>query len=104
MRGNIVTLTVGGYLYEQPGIITGFSYEMNEDDATWEIGIDDNGGSDTSVKELPHLIKVSGFNFIPIHNFVPQTQEITVPSGSSPISLNKPYIDGNAYGKEKFIN
>jgi hypothetical protein len=104
MRGNIVKLTIGGYIHDQPGIITGFSYEMNEDDATWEIGIDDNGGSDTSVKELPHLIKVSGFNFIPIHNFVPQTQEITVPSGSSPISLNKPYIDGNAYGKEKFIN
>jgi len=104
MRGNIVKLTIGGYIHDQPGIITGFSYEMNEDDATWEIGIDDNGGSDTSVKELPHLIKVSGFNFIPIHNFVPQTQEITVPSGSSPISLNKPYIDDNAYGKEKFIN
>ena len=72
MQGNIVKLTVGGYFFQQPGIITGFSYEMNDDNATWEIGIDDNGEYDSSVKELPHLIKVSGFNFIPIHDFVPR--------------------------------
>ena len=72
MRGNIVKLTVGGYFFEQPGIITGLSYEMNDDNATWEIGINDEGGDDSSVKELPHLIKVSSFNFIPIHTFVPR--------------------------------
>jgi len=75
MRGNIVTLTVGGYFYEQPGIITGFQYEMNDDNATWEIGINDDGLSDPTVKELPHLIKVTGFNFIPIHDFVPRLQK-----------------------------
>jgi hypothetical protein len=76
MRGNIVTLTIGGYFYEQPGIITGFSYEMNDDNATWEIGIPDAEPTgeffDPEVKELPHLIKVTGFNFIPIHTFVPR--------------------------------
>ena len=76
MRGNIVTLTIGGYFYEQPGIITGLSYEMNDDNATWEIGIDDAGGVDNSVRELPHLIKVNSFNFTPIHNFVPKLQKI----------------------------
>lgn len=79
MTGNIVRLTIGGYLYQQPGIITGFSYEMNEDNATWEIGIPDNDAVapfyDSSVKELPHLIKVTGFNFIPIHEFVPKLAE-----------------------------
>jgi hypothetical protein len=76
MAGNITRLTVGGYLFQQPGIITGFSYEMNDDNATWEIGIPDNNDAspfyDSSVKELPHLIKVTGFNFIPIHEFVPR--------------------------------
>ena len=72
MQGNIVKLTIGGYFFEQPGIITGLSYEMNDDNATWEIGIDDEGEYDSSVKELPHLIKVSSFNFIPIHTFVPR--------------------------------
>ena len=92
MRGNIVTLTIGGYFYEQPGIITGFSYEMNDDNATWEIGINDEGGDDTSVKELPHLIKVSGFNFIPIHTFVPRLQQGT-------FIIDK----DNDYGKERYI-
>lgn len=85
MRGNIVTLTIGGYFYEQPGIITGFSYEMNDDNSTWEIGIPDSDNIDPffdpSVKELPHLIKVSGFNFIPIHNFVPRLQQNTFDNG-----------------------
>jgi len=72
MQGNIVKLTIGGYFYEQPGIITGLSYEMNDDSAAWEIAINDSGDEDDTVKQLPHLIKVSSFNFIPIHNFVPR--------------------------------
>lgn len=95
MQGNIVKLTVGGYFYNQPGIITGFSYQMNDDNATWEIGINDsfnNFGNDDSVKELPHLIKVTGFNFIPIHEFVPKLQEL---------SFNKNEL--TEYGKERFI-
>ena len=72
MRGNIVKLTIGGYFFQQPGIITGFSYEMNEDNATWEIGIDSVGDDDDTTSQLPHLIKVKGFQFIPIHTFVPE--------------------------------
>ena len=72
MRGNMVTLTVGGYFNEQPGIITGFSFDMNDDSATWEIGIDENGSEDDTTSQLPHLIKVKGFNFIPIHTFTPE--------------------------------
>jgi hypothetical protein len=94
MRGNIVTLTIGGYLHEQPGIITGFSYEMNDENATWEIGINDEGGSDDSVKELPHLIKVNGFNFIPIHDFVPRLQQNVYEGPNDSIS---------EYGDERFI-
>lgn len=73
MRGPLVTLTVGGYLYEQPGFITGLSFEMSEE-SPWEIGIDDAGESDSLVKELPHIIKVNSFNFTPIHNFAPRKQ------------------------------
>jgi len=94
MRGNIITLTVGGYFYEQPGIITGFNYEMNDDNATWEIGINDEGDPDTSVRELPHLIKVSGFNFTPIHNFVPRLQRN---------DFDKTNGNINQYGRERYI-
>jgi hypothetical protein len=73
MRGALVRLTVGGYLYSQPGFITALTYDIPQE-ATYEIGIDDVGESDPSVKELPHMIKVSTFTFTPIHNFVPRKQ------------------------------
>ena len=101
MRGNIVTLTIGGYFYEQPGIITGLSYEMNDDNATWEIGIPDveSTGSffDPLVKELPHLIKVTGFNFIPIHTFVPRKQQMKYDPQEDILN------DANGYGPERYI-
>jgi hypothetical protein len=71
MRGNLVKLTVGGYFYEQPGFITGLSFDISED-TSWEIGIDPTGGRDTSVSEVPHIIRVKGFSFIPIHEFAPR--------------------------------
>jgi len=71
MRGNLVRLTVGGYIYEQPGFISAFTYEIPQE-ATWEIAINETGGADKSVKELPHMIKVTGMTFTPIHEFLPQ--------------------------------
>ena len=71
MRGNLVRLTVGGYLYEQPGFITGLTYDVPQE-SSWEIGLTATGGADQSVKELPHMIKVSGFSFTPIHTFLPE--------------------------------
>ena len=81
MRGPLVQLTIGGYVYEQVGFITGLTFEIGED-SPWEIGITDKGINtatdeyDSRVKELPHYIKVSSFNFTPIHDFVPKTQPI----------------------------
>jgi len=71
MRGNLVRLTMGGYLYEQPGFISSLTYEVPRE-ATWEIAINEEGGADGSVKELPHFIKVTGMQFTPIHEFLPQ--------------------------------
>ena len=100
MRGNLATLTVGGYLYEQPGIITSLNYSIPEE-SPWEIAIPTKSGAsrngniltDRSVKEMPHMIKVSGFNFIPIHEFVPRTQQ------------NKFNSNGKltSFGKERYI-
>jgi hypothetical protein len=71
MRGNMVRLTIGGYLYEQPGFITSLTYTVPQT-SPWEIAINAEGGSDSSVKELPHIIEVSGFSFTPIHTFLPE--------------------------------
>ena len=82
MRGNIHQLTIGGYVYEYPGIIQSLTY-TTPDDSTWEIAIpsertgniDSSTPSiteDTDVKELAHRIEVS-MTFKPINEFLPQT-------------------------------
>jgi hypothetical protein len=75
MRGPLVTLTIGGYILEMPGFIEGMSIEIGEE-TSWEIGIDDAGEPDTSVKQLAHVIKVSGFSFTPIHRFAPRKANV----------------------------
>lgn len=71
MRGSLIQLTIGGYFYEQVGYLTSLTYDIPEE-SPWEIGIDEKGTNDSTVKELPHMIKVSNFSFQPIHNFVPK--------------------------------
>jgi len=87
MRGNLVRLTVGGYLYEQPGFITSLTYDVPQE-CTWEIAINELGGSDSSVKELPHMIRVSGFSFTPIHTFLPQKPNVANNPTSKFIALS----------------
>jgi hypothetical protein len=95
MRGNLVQLTIGGYLYEQPGFITGLTYEMGED-SPWEIGIGSSDDSeDGTVKELTQIIRVTGFSFTPIQNFIPRLQDNSF--GSDAIGF------AETYGPERFI-
>lgn len=80
MSGNIITLTLGGYVYEMPGILQGMTIAPHEE-SPWEIGLGYKGnttsgdGWDSDVKELPLVIKVTGFKFKPIHDFVPKFQD-----------------------------
>ena len=93
MRGNIVRLTLGGYLYEQPGFISGMTFDAPEE-SSWEIAIDQNGNPDSSVKELPFMIKVSGITFTPIHNFLPQKIRVDSANGMTPdgVMIDERYI------------
>lgn len=92
MAGPLVRLTVGGYLYEQYGFIESLSLNI-PDNSPWEIAVAGapEGGTDvgiggglrhdTSVKELPHILEVSGFSFRPIHDFVVQKQKLGFENG-----------------------
>ena len=105
MGGNLISLTIGGWCYEQVGIMSGLTLDVPTE-SPWEIAIPDgpDGGvvgegdneikSDKSVKEMPMIIKVSGFTFTPIHNFVPQVQKNGY-NGTGGFISN--------YGKERFI-
>jgi hypothetical protein len=123
MRGNLVQLTIGGYLYETVGIIRGFTYDIPQD-ATWEIGINSFGGgldagTETNkagfitdfgsvtaakdVKELPHWLRVTGFRFTPIQSFLPRTQQNKFGSlKKTPLGVQ--YSDITGYGKEHYIS
>ena len=105
MRGNLIELTVGGYLFNQVGIMTGINYTVPME-SPWEIAINETSNtgatkSDQSVKELPFMIKVSGFNFIPIHNFVPNVQKniFAEQNQNGPGTLG----DLETFGPEKYI-
>jgi hypothetical protein len=98
MAGNIAYITVGGYIDDQPGIITSLDYTIPEE-STWEIGIDVKGDKSDSknVRQLPHIIRVS-LNFTPIQKFRPEKQsfEEDIP-GTNSTRLLQP-------GRQRYID
>ena len=71
MRGNIVKLVVGSYLYRIPGFITSLTYSVPED-GSWEIAYNEpEKGTESDQLETPRHFDVQ-LNFTPIHDFAPQ--------------------------------
>ena len=106
MAGNLSQMTVGGYLFEQPGFIESVDYDI-PDESPWEIGvpsgdiprsIGNQGFEDSELKEMPHIINVS-LKFTPIHRFRPSIMTL----GDKPNTANSGLKDGNVYGNQRFI-
>ena len=100
MRGNLITLTLGGWCYEQPGYMSGI--RVGDENLGASAGasagteVTDTSASAQAVKEMPMMVKVSGFKFTPIHNFVPSIQQ-------NEFELNsRGFI--TKYGNEKYIS
>jgi hypothetical protein len=70
-RGSIFELTLGDYCLNQPGILNSFNISPIQD-SPWEL----EDGS-----QLPFYLDVSGFEFSPIYNFVPQRQKLIFNGG-----------------------
>ena len=74
MRGNMIEMTVGDYLKQQPGILNSISITIPED-ASWEIAMNepaaDGNPSDKKMHVLPHVLRVT-LNFTPVYNFLPK--------------------------------
>lgn len=72
MRGTIVRLTVGDYVYALPGFLEQVNYTW-QTDYPWEIAFQNpEGDADDDMQELPHVLDCQ-VNFRPLHNFTPQT-------------------------------
>jgi len=69
MRGPYMKLTLGDYMFRQPGIIKNLTYTIGND-SPWEIAIDEpeTGGD---LYELPHVMTIQ-MTFAPVHDFVPR--------------------------------
>jgi len=86
MRGSYMRLTLGDYMFRQPGIIKNLTYSIGNV-SPWEIAIDEpeTGGD---LYELPHVMTIQ-MTFAPVHDFVPRKFPgilNTVPgSGNTPV-------------------
>ena len=71
MRAPYIKLCIGAYMDRTPGFLTSMNISWQKD-YPWEIAIDSpEGGVDTSMHVLPHVLDVS-CGFTPIHDFVPR--------------------------------
>lgn len=73
MRGTIVKMTVGDYVYELPGVLNSVTYNWNVE-YPWEIAMiePEATGEDNTMQELPMVMDCS-IDFTPIHTFTPET-------------------------------
>ena len=104
MSGPLVQLTMGGWCYELPGFINSLTLEVPQE-SPWEIAINDTvssgkGTGDRTVKEMPHMVKVSGFTFTPIHEFRPGKMKLTKNMSRPSNNL----ADNNEYGIERYLD
>ena len=69
MRAPYMRLTLGDYMFRQPGIIKNLTYTIGND-SPWEIALDEpEVGS--SLYELPHVMTIQ-MTYAPIHDFLPR--------------------------------
>jgi hypothetical protein len=69
IRAPYMKLTLGDYMFRQPGIIKNLTYTIGND-SPWEIAIDEPE-SGSSLYELPHVMTIQ-MTFAPIHDFLPR--------------------------------
>lgn len=98
MRAPLTKLTIGDYIYAQPGFLKGLNVTI-PDDSPWEIANNQIEGADDEMYQLPHYLEVS-CQFTPIHDFLPRRGrgDRTNPDAS----LIPPFITPNAPGTNFF--
>ena len=89
MRGSLAKVTVGDYIYEQPGIIESVQYTWQKD-YPWEISFQNPEGGD-NLQVLPHVLEVS-LSFKVIHDFLPETGEVPFITNHKPAGRKQTYI------------
>ena len=94
MRGPVVQLTIGDYLYRVPGYLGNVNVTVEGATTPWEIVLDD---TETDVQQLPQVLDVQCV-FYPIHSFLPRrstgigTQAPIITAGGTFLTNQAPTI------------
>lgn len=88
MRGNLIRLTMGGYLNRTYGFLDSLTFNIPQE-SPYEIAIDKDGNYDNTVAQLPHIINVNA-SFVPLHNFLVEKADSAVDPSQKYISLTSP--------------
>jgi hypothetical protein len=70
MRGNVVRLTIGDYLYRVPGFLENVNVTIDNTTTPWEIVLN-QFGPESDVRQLPHMVGVQ-VSFKPIMDILPR--------------------------------
>jgi hypothetical protein len=75
MRGNVVRVTIGDYIYRMPGFLENVNVTIDNSNTPWEIVLGQYAGADATndndVRQLPHMVTVQ-CSFKPIMDILPR--------------------------------
>lgn len=89
MRGNVVKLTIGDYLYRVPGFLNNVNVNLNTD-VGWEIAL--NEYDDSDVAQAPFVVNIN-CSFSPILDILPRRENYENPY--VPLIMNDGFLNGN---------
>jgi hypothetical protein len=93
MRGNVVKLTIGDYLYRMPGFLENVNVTIDNNTTPWEILLNQFGAED-DVRQLPHMVTIQ-CSFKPIMDILPR--KVNKENPFVPLIANKDrFIDPTA--------
>jgi hypothetical protein len=101
IRGNLSRITLGNWLWEQPGFISSVDLSI-PDESPWEINLPLNDELDPDVKQVPHMVQVK-IKFTPIHRFRPEITKLGNLTKPGDFSENNIIYQDPTYGPQKYI-
>lgn len=91
MRGSVVKLTIGDYIYRMPGFLENVNVTIDNTNTPWEILLNEYDESD--VRQLPHMVTVQ-CSFKPIMDLLPRRENYL--NQFVPLIVNRDhYLDPN---------
>ena len=98
MRGNVVKLTIGDYIYRMPGFLENVNVSIDNSNTSWEILLNHEMENEPDVRQLPHMVTVQ-CSFKPIMDLLPRRQ--TWLSPFVPLIVNgSQYLNQNIDNRE----